>query len=144
MPQGYTEASERAQARLSAADPERPIAVMNLFALREHARYAPDDPEYGTTAADVSGAEALERYVDLALPIVTALGGRPILGAEIEQTYVGPDDAAWDRTAVLWFPTRQAFVDMLESPDHRTASRHRNAALTNWRQFHLDGRAFTN
>ena len=144
MPQGYTEASELAQARLSAADPQRPIAVMNLFALREHANYTPSDPEFGTAAARVSGSEALERYISIAWPIVTSLGGRHIFGADIEQTYIGPADAPWDRTAVLWLPTRQAFVDMLASPEHRAASRHRDAALANWRQFHIDGRAFLN
>ena len=53
---------------LGGLDPDAPVAALNLFQFNERAQYAPDDEEYGTEAANVSGREAFERYSATARP----------------------------------------------------------------------------
>ncbi len=126
-------------ATLAALDPETPVAALNLFQFNERARYAPTDEEYGTEAADVSGQEAFERYVAAAGQVLASLGGRVVFSTMVEQVMIGPSDPPWDAAAIMFFPTRKAFIEMTKSPEFQAASRHRKAALTRHYMLHVDG-----
>ncbi len=126
-------------AELRAADPEAPVAALNLFQFRERAQYSPADEEYGTPAADVSGREALQRYVAAGGEVLARLGGRVVLTTAVEQVLIGPAEPRWDVAAIMYFPTRRAFVEMTMDPAFRAASRHRKAALAGHLQLHVDG-----
>ena len=68
---------------------------MNLFRFRPRAGYAAGTPEYATPDADVSGEEALGRYIAVAAPLVASLGGRALFSAPVD---VGPllQEVLWD------------------------------------------------
>ena len=134
--------TEAALAAFGALDQAAPIACLNLLAFREQAAYAADDPEHGTAAAEVTGAEAYDRYGTVALGIITAVGGRVLLGAGVEQMFIGPAEAEWERAVLVFYPSRAAFAQMLARDDYRAAGRHRIAGLANTRLIMLDGRAF--
>ena len=55
---------------------------------------------------------------------------------------IGSDDAEWEVVAIMFFPTRKAFMEMLSDPAFQKASRHRKAALANHCMIHLDGTPF--
>mgnify|MGYP000744367318 CR=1 FL=1 len=57
-----------------------PLAALNLFWFNERAQYQPDDPEYGTPAADMSGLEAYAAYAADAGEKISALGGHVVVG----------------------------------------------------------------
>ena len=118
------------------------LAVLNMFQFNRKAKYQPEDPEYGTDAAEVSGKEAFQRYSAIAGKAITDLGGRTVVSAAVEQVLIGPDTAAWDMVAIMYFPTRGGFLQMMANPDFRLASRHRKAALANHRMIHLVGDNF--
>ena len=126
-------------AKLRSLDPEAPVAALNLFQFRERAEYAPDDEEYGTDAADVSGQEAFERYTAAAGPILASLGGRVAFSTMVEQVMIGPVDPSWHVAAIMFFPSRRAFVEMTMNPAFQKASRHRKAGLANHCMLHLNG-----
>ena len=60
--ESYHTPSEEQAAELMQGDPDAPLAALNLFWFNERAQYQPDDPEYGTPTAEVSGLEAYVAY----------------------------------------------------------------------------------
>ena len=121
---------------------DQPLAVLNLFQFNPTAQYQPGDPEYGTEAAEISGEDAYRLYGAVAAPVIEALGGRVAMSAGVEQVLIGPNDANWHLAAIMFFPSRAAFMSMMANPEFQAASRHRKAALANHRMLHLDGRSF--
>ena len=121
---------------------DAPVAALNLFHFNERAQYAPEDPEYGTPQADVTGAQAYARYGETAGPFITQLGGHVVFSTPADQVMIGPEDPDWDIAAIMFFPTRSAFIMMLTDPAFQAASRHRKAAMANHHMIHLNGTPF--
>ena len=128
-------------AKLMSLPLDAPIIVLNLFAFNAQANYQPEDPEYGTEKANITGEEALHAYFEAGSKITADLGVKTIFGSAVEQIMVGPENIKWDMAVTLLFPTRQAFVAMLTHPAFQKASRHRKAALANHYNIHLKGDA---
>lgn len=136
------EPSEDQLAKLMSLPPETPLAVLNLFEFNAAARYRPGDPEFGTEAADISGQDAFQRYSEVAGAFIHELGGRVAIQAPAEQVMIGPETANWHVAAIMYFPSRGAFIEMLSDPSFQAASRHRKAALKNHNMIHLNGEMF--
>ncbi len=126
-------------ATLRGLDPEGPVAALNLFQFNDRARYAPNDEEYGTEEAEVSGQEAFQRYVAAAGQVLADLGGRVAFTTMVDQVMIGPSDPPWHVAAIMVFPSRRAFIEMTMNPEFQAASRHRKAGLANHYQVHLNG-----
>lgn len=124
---------------LMALPQDTPVAVLNMFRFRERAEYQEDDPEYGSPAADISGEQAMALYTEEAGASLTGLGGHVEFRAAAAQVMIGPEDAHWHMVAIMYFPTRSAFVNMLTDPGFQQARRHRKAALADHYMVHLDG-----
>lgn len=135
----YFEPDDRQLATLASLDPNTPVAALNLFQFNERAQYSPGDEEYGTEAGDVSGREAFSRYMAPAGQVLADLGGRVVFSTMVEQVMIGPSDPPWHVAAIMYFPTRRAFVEMTMKPEFKAASRHRKAGLANHYMLHLDG-----
>ena len=135
--------TEEQIATLQSLPMDTPIAALNLFKLNERAQYRPEDPEFGTPDADVSGREAFDRYLAKAGAMLQNLGGRTVFASSIEQVMMGPDALDFDLAAVMYFPTRSAFVAMMSDPDFQSSARHRYAGLAKHNMMHLAGDPFT-
>lgn len=138
----YSTPSEAQVAQLMQGDHDAPVAALNLFWFNDRAQYQPEDPEYGTDAANVSGREAYAAYATEAGQVIKALGGHVALSAALDQVMIGPENLNFDTAAVMVFPTRRAFIETLTSPHFQASSRHRKAALSNHIMLHLDGTPF--
>jgi uncharacterized protein (DUF1330 family) len=76
------------------------------------------------------GAKEYGAYGGIASKMVNALGGRIIYVGRCDQILIGNEDANdWDAIAVVEYPNRQAFIDMVSKPDYQKASEHRDAGL---------------
>ena len=128
--------------KLQSLPADEPIGALNLFRFNEQAQYQADDPEHGTPEANVSGREAYERYGEMAGKTLAGLGGRVVFSNTIDQMMIGPSDSSWDMAAIMYFPIRKAFAQMLSDPEFQSASRHRKAALANHTMLHLAGAPF--
>ncbi|MEP2735817.1 MAG: DUF1330 domain-containing protein [Erythrobacter sp.] len=129
-------------AKLMSLPAETPLAVLNLFEFNEVANYQPGDREYATSAADISGQEAFQRYSEVAGKFLEDLGGRIAMNAPFEQVLIGTQPANWHVAAIMYFPSRGAFLQMLSDANFQHASRHRKAALKNHLMIHLNGETF--
>jgi hypothetical protein len=87
--------------KLQSLPADEPIGALNLFRFNEQAQYQADDPEYGTSEANVSGREAYERYGEMPGKTLAGLGGRVVFSTTIDQMMIGPFDSSWDMAAVM-------------------------------------------
>jgi uncharacterized protein (DUF1330 family) len=128
--------------KLMSLPADAPVGALNLFQFNSRAQYQPGDPEYGTPEADVPGEEAYARYSTAAGPFVVGCGGKVVFSTPVDQVMIGPEQPAWDIVAIMYFPTRRAFMEMLSDPEFQKASRHRKAAFVNHCMLHLAGDPF--
>ena len=136
------EPSESQFATLMSLPAHTPLAVLNLFEFNEVATYQPGDPEFGTSAAEISGQEAFQLYSEIAGAFMQKLGGRVLFSVPAEQVLVGSENTNWHIAAIMLFPSRAAFLEMSSDPKFQETSRHRKAALKNHHMVHLKGETF--
>ena len=111
--------------RIFTTSPEedRPFFMVNLIRHREHATYRDGRP------TDLTGAEADALYGSLVLPILADIGAMPVFATSVDRGLIDADSARWDQVAVVRYPSRAAFVAMLERPDFREAAVHKVAGI---------------
>lgn len=116
-------------AQFRALPADRPIHMLNLIRLREHAAYAD-----GRAA---SGLEAYRAYGRDSGPVFRRIGGRQVWLGAPELTLIGPAEERWDIAFIAEYPSGAAFVEMLRDPAYREAVKHRQAAVADSRLIRL-------
>ena len=105
---------------------DRPVTVVNLFALRDVAEYADGDA--------CSGVEAMLRYSASSGACLEAVGGRFVAQALPTGVIWGATpDGSWDVVVVATYPHVDAFWSLLADPAYRAAFVHRRAAVAQQR-----------
>ncbi len=61
-------------------------------------------------------------------PLLEKAGGRMVFAGAAASVLIGED--GWDLVALVEYPTRQAFLDMVGSPEYRAVEHLRSEALT--------------
>lgn len=101
-PEGFEDLASRAG--------EGPVVMLNLLA------FEPD-----------GGAERYAEYAQATAPLLERVGGRLISAHAAASTLIGDDD--WDVVAVVEYPTRGAFLEMIGSPEYQAITHLRTEAL---------------
>jgi uncharacterized protein (DUF1330 family) len=102
--EGFTTFAERA------AD-GKPLVMLNLLAFK---------PE--------GGRERYEEYGAAVAPLLEKAGGRIAFLGQPAMALIG--DGSWDLVVLVEYPTRQAFLDMIGSPEYQAVAHLRTEALT--------------
>jgi uncharacterized protein (DUF1330 family) len=89
---------------------DSPVQMLNLLAFK------PD-----------GGRERYEEYAAAVAPILEGLGGRLVYAGVPAGPMLG--DSGWDLVAIAEYPTRQAFLDMVSSPEYQAIGHLRTEAL---------------
>ena len=110
------------------------VVMINLL----HFARADDDTEGNAAAKDdaaandgaATGAHAYRDYSDQVVKMVEARGGKVIWTGRPEHVLIGDSAAdAWDLVALVSYPSRAAFVDMVTSPKYEEAHTDRERGL---------------
>lgn len=101
-------------------DEDRPVWMVNLMNYREVAQYA-DGRE-----STISGQEADDRYAPIG-PLA-AVGAEIVFLATVESQLLGAEPA-WDRVAVVQYPSARSFIEMQEREDFRALHVHKDAGM---------------
>lgn len=89
-----------------------PVVMLNLMRFREH-----------SLDGNGSGWDAYLRYSALTIKLIKARGGTIIWTGDCETVAFGvPDRGRWDYAALVRYPSRAAFLDMMESPEYAVAN----------------------
>ncbi len=75
-------------------------------------------------------AQAYKRYSELTMPLIKARGGTVLWAGDGEGVAFGDAQADhWDYVVLVRYPSRAAFLDMLESPEYQAANLVREQAV---------------
>jgi uncharacterized protein (DUF1330 family) len=111
-----------------AAADDGPVTMVNLLRFEAKSGSGPGSDGAGSEAGD--GAAEYDRYAAQAVKMVEATGGRLVWVGKVDQVFIGTDERdGWDAVAVVEYPNRQAFLDMVARPDYQQAHEHREAGL---------------
>jgi uncharacterized protein (DUF1330 family) len=88
-----------------------PVTMLNLLAFK------PD-----------GGQERYAEYGAAVAPLLERVGGRVVYGGQAAPALLG--DGRWDLVALVEYPSRQAFLDMVSSPEYQAIAHLRSEALT--------------
>ena len=77
----------------------------------------------------MSGEAAFQQYAGVSVPTVEKVGGKFLLLAPFEATFLGADED-WDLVAVGSYPNASAALDLYENENYRNAFEHRRAACS--------------
>jgi uncharacterized protein (DUF1330 family) len=91
---------------------DAPVVMLNLMRFREK-----------SLDGKGSGWNAYLRYSALAIKLIKARGGTIIWTGDAEAVALGvPERHRWDYVALVRYPTRAAFLDMMTSPEYAIAN----------------------
>lgn len=102
---------ERLDAFLAAPD-DGPITMLNLL------RFKAD-----------GGRERYAEYLAMADPIVSRLGAEIIFAGDGLAALAAEEGQAWDAVALVRYPNRQAFADLIDDADYAAAHSVARSAL---------------
>ena len=81
------------------------------------------------------GADALARYAEGVIPVITAQGGQVVSRGIPQETVVGGDEGRPDLVAVIRFPTAEAIRRFLASPEYHANLPHSDRAFSEVRSY---------
>ncbi|MBN8238356.1 DUF1330 domain-containing protein [Marinobacter nauticus] len=113
---------EELQRILDEIPKDQPVVMLNLLRFRDKAAYK-DDSE------DCSGRDAYKRYMTEAARSVSEVGAEVIWSGRSVGSLIAPPDESWDQVLLVRYPSINAFLAMIESPEYKGVVKHRTAAL---------------
>jgi uncharacterized protein (DUF1330 family) len=112
--------SEEGFADLTGRLEEGPVSMLNLLAFK---------PE--------GGQERYAEYGAAVLPLLEGVGGRVVFQGAAAPAVIGED--SWDLVLLVEYPTRGAFLEMIQSPEYQAIAHLRSEALLRGELHPLDG-----
>jgi len=89
---------------------EGPVRMLNLLA------FAPD-----------GGRESYLRYAQEVMPHLARVGAKVVFFGDARATVIGEE--SWDEVLIVEYPSRQAFLDMVMTPEYQAITKLRSAGL---------------
>jgi len=101
-------------------NPDTPVVMLNLLRFKERAA-TPDE--------GASGVEAYRRYAEPMRRLVEERGGRFLWMGRVDSFVIGTSDTPFDAVALVEYPSRRVFVEIVNDPRVRGIGTHRAAGL---------------
>ena len=99
------------------APDDEPVVMLNLLKFKNSA-----------DTGD-SGASEYAKYGDAAVQMVEDRGGKVLWMGRADQILIGDPAEGWDSVALVEYPSRKAFIDMVTTPEYEQAHEHRESGL---------------
>src|SRR5882757_6810405 len=97
---------------LKALPDDGPVAMLNLMRFRER-----------SLDGKGSGWDAYLRYSALTIKLIKKAGGTIFWAGEAQAVALGvPEAHRWDYVALVRYPSRAAFLEMMQSPNYQLAN----------------------
>jgi uncharacterized protein (DUF1330 family) len=106
----------QAQAFAATTNGAEPVFMLNLLRFNE-----------GT------GAESYGRYAAATVEHLARVGGTVVWAGACDEALIGPQAREWDVAAVVSYPSRAAFLEMVGDPGYLDIVGHRTAGLADSR-----------
>lgn len=116
---------EQARAFAETAGDDAPVFMLNLLRFNEEVE--------GLEEGAISGAEAYALYAAATASHLARVGGEVVWAGGCGDALIGPADREWDLAAVVRYPSRAAFLEMVGDPGYQENVGHRTAAVADSR-----------
>jgi uncharacterized protein (DUF1330 family) len=103
---------------LAQAPDEGPVVMLNLLKFKARA-----------DGAQGSGASEYAKYGDAAVQMVESRGGKVLWMGRADQILIGDAAESWDSVALVQYPSRKDFLEMVSTPEYEKAHEHRESGL---------------
>ena len=107
---GIDAPDQAAMAAFAGRASEGPVYMLNML------EFLPD-----------GGAERYAEYGTAVAPLLEKAGGKPVFAGRPTEQLIG--EGSWDMVLVVSYPTRQAFLDMVSSPEYQKIEHLRSESL---------------
>jgi uncharacterized protein (DUF1330 family) len=108
--EGIDAPNEQAMTAFAGRASDGPVYMLNLL------EFVPD-----------GGAERYGEYGAAVAPLFEKAGGKPIFAGRPAESLIG--EGSWDMMLLVSYPTRQAFLDMVSSPEYQEIEHLRSESL---------------
>lgn len=92
-------------------DPGGPVVMLNLVRFKE------------------GGRASYEAYASAVMPFLLKVGGQPLYAGDGSTALVAEQGQTWDAVLLVRYPSRAAFLQMVQDPEYQRISHLRTAAL---------------
>ncbi|WP_164020004.1 DUF1330 domain-containing protein [Pyxidicoccus trucidator] len=92
-------------------DPGGPVVMLNLVRFKE------------------GGRASYAEYASAVMPFLLKAGGQPLYAGDGSTALVAESGQSWDAVLLVRYPSRAAFLQMVEDPEYQRISHLRTAAL---------------
>ena len=99
---------------------DQPVVMVNLLKFKSRA---------DASEGDASGQEAYGRYAEQMKKVVESQGGRFIWAGRVDSMVIGEEDPGFHVVALVEYPSRQKFLEIVGSDKVREIGEHRSAGL---------------
>lgn len=123
----YLEPTRETAAALFRRNISGEVVMLNMLRLRETADYS-GNPELAPET-DISGREALQKYIDHTLPFLEESGGELLLLGDGGRFFIGPDDEQWDVVMLVKQSSVESFFAFASNSEYLAGIGHRTAAV---------------
>jgi uncharacterized protein (DUF1330 family) len=97
---------------LKALPDDAPVTMLNLMRFRDRSHDGKG-----------SGWDAYLRYSALSIKLIKGVGGTIVWTGEAQAVALGvPEAHRWDYVALVRYPSRAAFLEMMQSPNYQLAN----------------------
>jgi uncharacterized protein (DUF1330 family) len=106
------------------------IDLPNEQAMMAFSKRAGDGPVFMLNLLEFQpdgGADRYGEYGEAVAPLFAGAGGKPIFAGRPTESLIG--EGSWDLMVLVSYPTRQAFLDMVSSPEYQAIEHLRTEAL---------------
>jgi uncharacterized protein (DUF1330 family) len=118
--------ADQAQSFAATTDRPEPVFMLNLLRFKEQADGAHADE-------GISGAEAYAQYAQATGHHLKRVGGSIVWAGGCDEALIGPSAREWDVVAIVRYPSRTAFLDMVGDPGYLETVHHRSSGLADSR-----------
>ena len=81
------------------------------------------------TADGKTGEEEYNIYSEKVTPLLEKVGGKAIWAGNVKKTVIGDYDNQPDRFLVVYYPSKEAFIEMSTSEEYAAIGHHRHLSL---------------
>ena len=127
MSKHYLEPTQEAGAELFRRNIAGEVVMLNMLRLREFADYT-SNPELAPEK-QISGRDALQKYIELTLPFLKKSGGDLLLLGEGGKFLIGPGDEVWDVVMLVKQNSVESFFKFASNAEYLSGLGHRTAAI---------------
>ncbi len=96
----------------------KPFVMVNLLKFKEKGSH---DGE--------TGRDAYNRYAMVMMSFLKRFDARPLWVGDVGMSFIGTEDETWDEVILVEYPSREAFLSMISSPEYKDHNINREAGL---------------